>query len=155
MQNFPQQFESNLGLRLGYQHGASLSWGDGTTACSGQTVQRGQRTLPRCAVSRVVLALWLALAAVNFVCADELEMGTSAPSNSPLAQELRATLIWQNAETVQARLGAPIAERAPVGTHASYSLWVYEEVVVAFANGRVIHVFDKRDWGHRSSQTRE
>ncbi len=121
-------------------------------ACSLAVALRWQRW---CALwlnlSLIVFALCLAMGVVNRVGADELDTRAVAPSNSTLAQELRAQLIWQASDAVRARLGEPMSERAPIGTHASYSLWVYEQVVVAFANGRVIHVFDRHELSDPSS----
>ena len=56
---------------------------------------------------------------------------------------LKEQLLWQSQGQVRAVLGEPNSVRLPVGIHATYTLWEYDQVIVAFANERVIHVFDK------------
>lgn len=50
---------------------------------------------------------------------------------------------WQSESKVREILGAPKAVRGPIGTHASYQLWEYEDYSVAIANNRAFHLFDK------------
>ena len=76
-------------------------------------------------------------AGVIFVCL--------ARANDSIAQseDLKEQFLWQSQYQVKAVLGEPNSVRLPVGTHAEYTLWEYDQVIVAFANERVIHVFDK------------
>lgn len=50
---------------------------------------------------------------------------------------------WKSAEQVRAILGEPQSITAPVGTHASYTMWIYEDYTVAFSNGKAFHLFSK------------
>ncbi|MGK0374705.1 MAG: hypothetical protein ACJA2E_001177 [Arenicella sp.] len=50
---------------------------------------------------------------------------------------------WKSAEQVRVILGEPQSVTSPVGTHASYTMWKYENYTVAFANGRAFHLFKK------------
>ena len=50
---------------------------------------------------------------------------------------------WKSQEKVRAILGEPLSKSTPVGTHASYQLWTYDEFIVAFANQRAFHMFFK------------
>ena len=48
---------------------------------------------------------------------------------------------WKSTEQVREVLGEPGNMTSPVGTHASYVLWSYEDFTVAFANGKAFHLF--------------
>ena len=50
---------------------------------------------------------------------------------------------WKSEAQVKAVLGEPISITPPVGTHASYTLWKYDNFTVAFANNKAFHLFDK------------
>jgi len=50
---------------------------------------------------------------------------------------------WKSESKVESMLGTPNSVRGPIGTHASYTLWQYDDYTVAFSNGRAFHVFDK------------
>lgn len=50
---------------------------------------------------------------------------------------------WKSESQVRATLGEPISITPPVGTHASYTLWKYDNFTVAFANNKAFHLFDK------------
>jgi len=50
---------------------------------------------------------------------------------------------WKSEEQVRQILGEPLSSTPPVGTHATYTLWKYENFTVAFANSRAFHLFDK------------
>ena len=50
---------------------------------------------------------------------------------------------WKSEDQVRAILGEPITSTPPVGTHATYTLWKYENFTVAFANNHAFHLFDK------------
>ena len=50
---------------------------------------------------------------------------------------------WKSEEQVRQILGDPLSSTPPVGTHATYTLWKYENFTVAFANSRAFHLFDK------------
>ena len=50
---------------------------------------------------------------------------------------------WKSEEQVRNILGEPLTSTPPVGTHATYTLWKYETFIVAFANSRAFHLFDK------------
>ena len=55
----------------------------------------------------------------------------------------REQLRFRSQSYVTAKLGEPDNKSTPIGTHAEYTLWYYPNFVVAFANGRVIHLFAK------------
>ena len=69
-----------------------------------------------------------------------------ASSSSVFAQnsveQRLSELRWKSESTVKSSLGEPASIRGPIGTHASYALWNYEDLTVAFADGRVFHVFN-------------
>ena len=48
---------------------------------------------------------------------------------------------WKSEQQVRDMLGEPISIKGPVGTHASYVLWQYSDVTIAFSNKRVFHLF--------------
>ena len=50
---------------------------------------------------------------------------------------------WKSESDVRELMGEPETVHGPIGTHANYVLWKYADVTVAFANGRVFHLFDK------------
>lgn len=50
---------------------------------------------------------------------------------------------WKSAEQVRSILGEPQSVTPPVGTHATYTMWKYDNYTVAFANGRAFHLFSK------------
>ncbi len=50
---------------------------------------------------------------------------------------------WKSEEQVRAILGEPQSVTPPIGTHASYTMWKYQEYTVAFANGKAFHLFNK------------
>ena len=79
----------------------------------------------------------LLLACIIFVCL------TGVNDSNAQQENLKERFLWQSPDQVRAGLGEPNSVRLPVGTHATYTLWEYEQVIVAFANERVIHVFDK------------
>ncbi len=63
-------------------------------------------------------------------------------ANQVLAQNVDQ-IRWKSAEQVRAILGEPQSITPPVGTHASYTMWKYENHTVAFSNGRAFHLFGK------------
>ena len=65
-----------------------------------------------------------------------------ALTSQAFAQDLEKVR-WKSAEQVRAILGEPLSETPPVGTHASYTMWKYENCTVAFANGKAFHLFYK------------
>ena len=48
---------------------------------------------------------------------------------------------WKSQDKVRAILGEPLSKSKPIGTHATYQLWTYDEFIVAFANQRAFHMF--------------
>ena len=50
---------------------------------------------------------------------------------------------WKSTEQVRVILGEPQSITSPVGTHASYTMWRYNNYTVAFANGKAFHLFGK------------
>jgi len=50
---------------------------------------------------------------------------------------------WKSENQVRDLYGEPNTVHGPVGTHASYSLWKYDDYTVAFANNRAFHLFKK------------
>ena len=50
---------------------------------------------------------------------------------------------WKSEQQVRDLYGDPISVHGPVGTHASYILWKYDDYTVAFANNRAFHLFNK------------
>ncbi|MFT5572170.1 MAG: hypothetical protein ACI9FR_001091 [Cryomorphaceae bacterium] len=65
-----------------------------------------------------------------------------APSGYASAQDI-AEVRWKSESQVRALYGEPKSISSPVGTHASYTMWKYEDFTVAFANKRAFHLFDK------------
>ena len=49
---------------------------------------------------------------------------------------------WKSESHVRNLYGEPNSVRGPVGTHASYQLWTYDNFTVAFANNRAFHLFN-------------
>jgi len=59
------------------------------------------------------------------------------------AQDASAVDIkWKTESQVRNLLGEPISIHGPVGTHASYTLWKYQNMYVAFANNKAFHRFE-------------
>lgn len=50
---------------------------------------------------------------------------------------------WKTEVQVRALLGAPNSVSSPTGTHATYTLWQYDNITVAFANSKAFHMFHK------------
>jgi len=50
---------------------------------------------------------------------------------------------WKTEAQVRAILGEPNTITNPVGTHATYTMWKYDNFTVAFANSRAFHLFNK------------
>jgi len=48
---------------------------------------------------------------------------------------------WKSTDKVRALYGEPQSVRGPIGTHATYKLWAYDDFVVAFANEKAFHLF--------------
>ncbi len=48
---------------------------------------------------------------------------------------------WKSEAQVREILGEPKSVTPPVGTHATYTMWRYENFTVAFANGKAFHLF--------------
>jgi len=72
-------------------------------------------------------------------------VGSLAGFTSAYAQEKPTveSIRWKSESQVRELLGDPNSIHGPIGTHASYTLWKYENVTVAFANNRAFHLFDK------------
>ena len=68
--------------------------------------------------------------------------GSLAVAQQPVpdVEEIR----WKNETQVRSLLGEPNSIHGPVGTHASYILWKYDEFTVAFADNHAFHLFDKK-----------
>ena len=49
---------------------------------------------------------------------------------------------WKSEAQVRSILGNPKSIQGPIGTHASYTLWKYDDFTVAFANNRAFHMFE-------------
>ncbi|WP_170132015.1 hypothetical protein [Arenicella xantha] len=60
--------------------------------------------------------------------------------NTALAQDINQ-IRWKSEDQVRQTLGEPLSMTAPVGTHATYTLWKYDGYVVAFANNHAFHLF--------------
>ena len=64
---------------------------------------------------------------------------------APLSAQLRDIQLdevrWKDEAHVRSLLGDPNSVHGPSGTHASYVLWKYDNLTVAFSNGRVFHIF--------------
>ena len=65
-----------------------------------------------------------------------------ATSSQALAQNVEQ-IRWKSTAQVRAILGEPENVSSPVGTHASYVLWSYQDFTVAFSNGKAFHLFTK------------
>lgn len=48
---------------------------------------------------------------------------------------------WKGEAQVRDLYGEPQSVTAPVGTHATYKLWKYDDFTVAFANSKAFHLF--------------
>ena len=73
-----------------------------------------------------------------------LAVGLSLASFSQLtqAQEVK-DVRWKSESHVRNLYGEPNTIQGPIGTHASYTLWKYDDFSVAFANNRAFHLFNK------------
>lgn len=49
---------------------------------------------------------------------------------------------WKSESQVREILGEPNNITAPVGTHATYTMWKYDNFTVAFANSKAFHLFN-------------
>jgi len=61
----------------------------------------------------------------------------ASSANSQDVDEIR----WKSENQVRELYGEPVSVHGPVGTHASYILWKYDNYTVAFANNRAFHLF--------------
>lgn len=50
---------------------------------------------------------------------------------------------WKSESHVRSLHGEPNSIQGPIGTHATYTLWKYDDFTIAFANNRAFHLFDK------------
>lgn len=50
---------------------------------------------------------------------------------------------WKSEAQVRSTLGEPNSVSAPIGTHATYTLWQYDNFTVAFANSKAFHLFNR------------
>lgn len=48
---------------------------------------------------------------------------------------------WKTEQQVRELYGEPNTVHGPIGTHASYILWKYDDYTIAFANSRAFHLF--------------
>lgn len=68
-----------------------------------------------------------------------LFVGVAAgPVQAQSIQDIR----WKSEDQVRQILGEPQNISQPTGTHATYTLWKYDKVTVAFANNRAFHLFN-------------
>ncbi len=100
-----------------------------------QTVIRHKSTVGLNISSRLATNL---LILVSFVLA-----GTAVAQDSVDTSNLREQVRWQSESKVRQMLGDPQTVRGPIGTHASYQIWNYDNFSIAFANNRAFHLFDK------------
>ena len=78
------------------------------------------------------------LKAIKFTVMSAILSGLLATTaNAQSIDQIR----WQSQSKVRAILGEPLSKSTPVGTHATYQLWTYDEFIVAFANQRAFHMF--------------
>lgn len=63
-------------------------------------------------------------------------------SQLALAQDVEQVR-WKSESHVKGLYGEPNSVRGPIGTHATYKLWQYDNFTVAFANNRAFHLFTK------------
>jgi len=63
-------------------------------------------------------------------------------STSTYAQRVE-DVRWKSESQVRNLYGEPNSIQGPIGTHASYTLWKYDDFTIAFANNRAFHLFDK------------
>ena len=73
----------------------------------------------------------------------------AATASQALAQSVEQ-IRWKSTSQVRAILGEPENVTSPVGTHASYVLWSYQNFTVAFANGKAFHLFKKNSLNNLS-----
>ncbi len=75
-------------------------------------------------------------------CFGVFSMATIVVSASVSAQSIEQVR-WKSEQQVSNLLGKPQSKSTPTGTHASYTLWKYDDFTVAFANNRAFHLFKK------------
>ena len=63
----------------------------------------------------------------------------SSPSHAQSIDQVR----WKSESQVRELYGEPTSISSPVGTHASYTMWKYDDFTVAFANNKAFHLFKK------------
>lgn len=63
----------------------------------------------------------------------------SQPSFAQDVEQIR----WKSEAQVRALFGEPNSIQGPIGTHASYTLWKYDDFTIAFANNRAFHLFNE------------
>ena len=68
-----------------------------------------------------------------------LSMGVSGAAQAQSVEQVR----WKTETQVRQILGEPNTTTPPVGTHATYTMWKYDTFIVAFANNRAFHLFNK------------
>jgi len=94
---------------------------------------KGQKLISKLnqSVKSVIQAIGLTVLMVMFIAVP--------PSWAQNVDQVR----WKSESQVRDLLGNPNSIHGPVGTHASYTLWKYDDFTVAFANNRAFHLFDK------------
>ncbi|MEO0367889.1 MAG: hypothetical protein AAF197_03780 [Pseudomonadota bacterium] len=65
------------------------------------------------------------------------------PSSAIQAETQLLEIRWKSEQQIRDAYGEPNAISNPVGTHASYVKWEYDDFVVVFANGNAFHQFKK------------
>lgn len=85
---------------------------------------------------------WALLMLVSTLWLSASPHAQEGVSNSDINVDIEQ-IRWKSESQVRALLGDPNSVHGPVGTHASYTLWKYDDFTVAFANNRAFHLFDK------------
>ncbi|MBX2847163.1 MAG: hypothetical protein KTR16_02490 [Acidiferrobacterales bacterium] len=67
---------------------------------------------------------------------------TFSLSQTSFAQDV-SDIRWKSESHVRSLYGEPNSIQGPIGTHATYELWKYDNFSVAFANNRAFHLFNK------------
>jgi len=67
-------------------------------------------------------------------------LGISGVCQTSFAQDV-SEVRWKSEAHVKSLYGEPNSIQGPIGTHATYQLWKYDNFTVAFSNSRAFHLF--------------
>lgn len=93
-------------------------------------------------IKKIIIKLNQSLKVLSSIVVLGFSLTTALFSTSVSAQDVK-DIRWKSESQVRSQYGEPNSVQGPIGTHASYTLWKYDNFTVAFANNRAFHLFNK------------